>query len=137
MALPASVREIADVIGRENALYLIGQLPYCLPKRDGERRVILYVPKRLKPDHRLVQILGWERAAKLVDGFGGEILQPANCEGVYLKFRNAEIARMRRAGQSVQAIAQTMGVCDRLIIELTREIPQEEIAGANDNRARE
>lgn len=146
MILPQSVQEIAAVIGRDAALYLIGQLPVCYVADKGKgrrgdkpcrKRIIMYVPKRLKPDHRLVQILGWNRAEMLVRGFGGEILCPANCEEVYLRFRNNEIRRLRSEGMGAKALAEIMGVGERLIIELTREIPQEEMKPANDNRARD
>lgn len=53
--LPRSVREIAEVIGREAAMYLIGQLPRCFAGADGKKanKVIMYVPKRL-PDRKSV-----------------------------------------------------------------------------------
>ncbi|HDR9259609.1 TPA: hypothetical protein QDB21_005631 [Burkholderia vietnamiensis] len=81
--LPKSVQEIADVIGREKALHLIRSLPTYVAGKPGKRctRVMLYVPQRLRMDHPLVQILGFEDAAKMVDNFGGECLQPANCSG--------------------------------------------------------
>ena len=67
--LPQSVREIAEAIGREAALLLIGRLPVCY--RDAGKKspkVILYVPKRLPPDHQLVEILGYgSRLFELID----------------------------------------------------------------------
>lgn len=81
--LPKSVQEIADVIGRDKALHLIRSLPTYVAGKPGKRctRVMLYVPQRLRLDHPLVLILGFEDAAKMVDHFGGECLQPANCSG--------------------------------------------------------
>jgi hypothetical protein len=81
--LPKSVQEIADVIGREKALHLIRSLPTYVAGKPGKKctRVMLYVPQRLRMDHPLVLILGFEDAAKMVDVFGGECLQPANCSG--------------------------------------------------------
>ena len=78
--LPSSVQPIAAVIGRRAALYLIGQLPVAVRGKSGKqsRRVQLYVPKTLDEDHRLVQILGPQKAAALVAEFGGEMLYPAN-----------------------------------------------------------
>lgn len=137
MTLPASVEEIAEVIGREDALYLIGQLPTFQAGNAGHRstRVMLYVPKRLKPNHRLVQILGEAQAAKLVEGFGGEILQPANCQEVYRRWRDSEARRMASDGMAPADIAEIMNVTARHIRNLTREIPQEERTTANDNTA--
>ena len=133
--LPNSVREIAEVIGREAAMYLIGQLPTCYAGKVGHRshRVILYVPKTLKPNHRLVEILGWHTALKLVGAFGGEILCPANCREIYAQFRDREIQRMLADGAKPAQVADLMGVSERHARNLTRERPQEEFTAANDN----
>lgn len=139
MRLPASVQEIADVIGRETALYLIGQLPTCYAGTDGKRstRVILYVPRRLRPNHRLVEILGWERASKLVEGFGGEILQPANCQEVYRRFRDVEARRLVGDGMSARHLAEVLAVSERHIRNIAKENPQEALPPANDNAAQD
>ncbi|EGO80860.1 hypothetical protein, partial [Xylella fastidiosa] len=92
--LPASVQELADVIGRKQALTLIGQLPRTYPKGRRSGKVILYVPKALSPHHRLVSILGWEDAQKLVDVFGGEILQPANCNYIARHARDCAVVEL-------------------------------------------
>ena len=48
--LPESVQEIADVIGRDGALRLVCQMPVCYRAQNKRsHKVILYVPKRLKP----------------------------------------------------------------------------------------
>ncbi|GGH64905.1 hypothetical protein GCM10010975_32180 [Comamonas phosphati] len=96
MQLPESAQEIADVIGRERALYLIGQLPRYVGGAPGKQstRVILYVPKSLTDDHDLVRILGRDDAEKLCHHFGGEILNPANCSEIYRRYRDQEMARM-------------------------------------------
>ncbi len=101
-ALPESVAEIAEVIGEEKTLHLIGQLPQA-----GSRnwRVCIYVPKELKPDHRLVQILGPEDAEKLRYAFSGMILQPSNCRFLIRDLRNQRIRDMRDSGYSVADIA--------------------------------
>jgi hypothetical protein len=79
--LPASVQEIADVIGREQALHLVANLPRRSDNRPGKacKRPMLYVPQRITMDHKLVAILGFEDAAKMVNAFGGENLYPATC----------------------------------------------------------
>lgn len=138
MRLPESVQEIADVIGRSRALYLIGRLPKTYPpstrtKHGATERVILYVPKSLRPDHALVSILGWHDAMKLVRVFGGEILQPANCREVYRRFRDQSIRAFLSAGSSPSHIAALMGVSDRHVKNLSREIAQEDRIPANDN----
>jgi len=143
MRLPRSVQEIADVIGRERALYLVGQLPTCevIDSRTGGRggrRAILYVPhaRRLKPDHMLVRVLGWNDAERLCRHFGGEILQPASCAEIYRRFRDAELVRMVREGMSVPQAARVIGISDRQARNIAKEIPQEERRNAaNDNAA--
>lgn len=139
MALPASVQEIADVIGSERALYLVGQLPRCYAGNKGKQssRVIMYVPKTLKPDHQLVVLLGWHDARKLVDAFGGEILQPANCAEIYRQFRDQSILRMAREGMRPGEIAEVVGVSDRHVRNLLRENPQQDLRASNDNTARQ
>ena len=141
MRLPASVQEIADVIGRERALYLIGQLPRCYAGKEGHKssRVILYVPtaKRIPADHYLVRILGWQDAMKMCQAFGGEILQPANCSEIYRRHRDKTIMAMLQAGAKASAVAAVMGVTERqvrMIRAAHMENPQEEVPpAANDN----
>lgn len=120
--LPETVRLIAEVTGREDALYLIGQLPTCYAGKAGHqsRRIILYVPRKLARDHRLVEILGWECANRLVEGFGGEILQPGNCKGVHQRFRDNEVRRLAIEGMKVSDLAAMVGVSERHIRSIVR-----------------
>ncbi|MFV8595069.1 hypothetical protein [Ralstonia pseudosolanacearum] len=98
MQLPESVQNVADVIGRERALYLIGQLPRYVAGAEKKKssRVILYVPKLkgLSDDHELVRILGRDDAEKLCRVFDGENLYPANCSEIYRRYRDKQIVRM-------------------------------------------
>lgn len=101
--LPGVVQDIADVIGRERALYLIGQLPRVVvrdvryPAAEREQ-VVLYVPRVLRPDHRLVAILGWDDAERLARVFGGELLKPGNCAQLYRAHRDQAIMRLLAEG---------------------------------------
>lgn len=140
MNLPRSVQEIADVIGRERALFLVGKLPRCYveDKRSREtckggmsERVILYVPKVLKPDHQLVAILGWHDAQKLVQHFGGELLAPSNCGTILRAWRNAAIVDMVRQGYPNKLVAELHAVTERHVRNvLAAENPQQAV---NDN----
>ena len=126
--LPQSVREIAEVIGREAALLLIGRLPVCY--RDAGKKspkVILYVPKRLPPDHQLVEILGYPTAQKLVDAFGGEILYPANCRAILAHQRNELVARMLDGGARPAIVAELFGMTERNVRNLQRKAKPSEI----------
>lgn len=123
--LPRSVQEIADVIGRDCALFLIGQLPRAYSPCHPSGQVILYVPKVLKVDHPLVGMIGWKTASQLVHAFGGEILQPAHCADLYRDFRDRSIVRLLRDGHRPAILAEWFGVCDRHVRNLEREFPQE------------
>lgn len=134
MRLPATVQELADVIGTQRALFLIGQLPKCVSRKSTH--VILYVPTlaRLTPDHRLVQILGWHDAAKLCQAFGGEILQPANCAQLYRSFRDKSIYRLvTEQGLKLSEVAEMFNMTERHVRNVLREISQQEKPAANDN----
>lgn len=120
--LPGSVREIAEVIGRQATLHLLGQLPTGRAGRPDKEssRVILYVPKKLSPDHRLVRILGAERAMALVRAFGGEVMQPANCRRVYARHRDEAILKMLRDGARLEMVLSIMRVSRRHVTNLVR-----------------
>ncbi|OIN76288.1 hypothetical protein BL248_08400 [Ralstonia solanacearum] len=127
MQLPRTVQEIADVIGSERALYLVGKLPRYEGGVEGKKssRVILYVPTlaRLDDDHELVRILGRDDATKLCKSFGGEVLHPANCREIYRRFRDKSIASMVADmvgsglpnGYAVAHVANLFGVSGRTV----------------------
>ena len=133
MELPRTVQEIADVIGRERALFLIGQLPKLWVPSQQYHKVILYVPKRLKPNENLVQILGWNDASKMVKHFGGEMLHPANCEYIYRRFIHRSIMRMHCEGMSAKDIAELLDVSERTVKRHCADKPHKDKQAANDN----
>lgn len=126
MGMSRSAQEIADVIGREAALLLIGQAPRW-PRKDRTGRrvpgewVTLYVPARLTPDHFLVRTIGWKAAQALCDQFGGEILQPGCCRGIYYAYRNESIKRLLATGLSSKTLAEWFEVSERHVRNLARE----------------
>lgn len=123
-ALPGVAQEIADVIGVERALYLIGQLPRCIAGVKGHRsaRVMLYVPQTLRPNHRLVGILGYADAQRLVDAFGGESLQPPTCAELARRWAHKAIIDLHREGVRPVEIAFLMGRTQRSVAQvLARE----------------
>lgn len=138
MRLPESVEEIAAVIGRQRALYLIGKLPRYYDAVNQNDRVMLYVPKQLTVTHSLVQILGWQDAQRMVDAFGGEILKPANCSHIYRAFRDRHIIRLVGEGLPAQVVAEWFDVCARHVRNIARDVmpkekPQVAQKAANDN----
>jgi hypothetical protein len=118
--LHPSAQEIADVIGRERTLFLIGSLP-----RSGSRpwRRVLYIPKKMRADHPLVRLMGWHDAEKLRRWFGGEILQPSNCGHVARAWRDRVIHALARAGLSSAEIAER--------VEAAQDVVRKVLAAGN------
>jgi hypothetical protein len=135
MELPESVLEVVDVIGMDQALFLVGRLPRIFRPGHGDR-VNLYVPKRLKLDHDLVKWLGYVDALKLVKEFGGIILQLSQCACVYREFRDENIVRLVNERTPIAMVASWFDVSERHVKNLMRtEKPHEdERRAANDNR---
>jgi hypothetical protein len=113
--LPGSIQEIADVIGRDEALAFIDQLPV-----SGGRtwRKCVYIPKTMPLEHQLVGMLGWRNAQKMSRAFSGMILQPSNCRFLHRNHRNRQILRMKGEGMPVADIADLV----ELSIYRVREI---------------
>lgn len=118
MKLPESVQDIADVIGEDAALKLVESLPQC-GKRPWRR--MLYVPKRLQPDHKLVAALGWNDAVKMVRYFGGEILQVAACQAIKREQQYARIHDMTAQGVNKKEVARREGITLRMVNWVLKE----------------
>lgn len=105
--LPKGAQEIADVIGRDATMRLIGALRPC-----GARpwRRFLYVPAELTPDHQLVRILGWPTAEKLVYAFRGIILEPPACTHLSVQLRNRVMAQRFCEGATPRLLAAEFGL---------------------------
>lgn len=113
--LPESVQEIAEVIGRDKALWLIGQLP-----RSGKRswRVCFYVPKTLSPNHKLVAMLGWHDAKRMVNAFSGMILQPSNCSFLVTDARHRRVRELNAEGHTAREIAEQLEISECRVREV-------------------
>lgn len=120
--LPQSVRPLARLLGVRKALHLIAELPRIkagVAGREG-RRVLLYVPKVMPEDHRLVQILGMADARRLANAFGGELLAPANCHDYERLLRNRQIVRLAAGGVSGAELAVRFGLTQRSVRNIIR-----------------
>lgn len=138
MDLPRSVQEIADVIGRERALYLIGQLRVYKVKDNRwnnvtRNKLILYVPKTLDVTHELVRIIGWNDASKLVKHFGGELLYPGTCSELHKRFISQTIKRLVAEGMSYKAIAYNLDISERTVYRHATDNTPKDISATNDN----
>lgn len=123
--LPRGVQEVADAIGREKALELIGKIkPSYHPSHPNERRLYLYVPTlaNLKPDHALVRMIGYPSAEKLSLRFGSELLKLATCENVVRAHRNKEIAEMLKGGSSEEMVAEWFKMTIKSIRSIDRRM---------------
>ncbi len=119
--LPENVQAIADVIGRERALYLAGQcIRWDRTGRHG-RRGWLYIPKSLDQSHPLARLAGLEDAHKLVRAFGGEILMISPCAAVIRRWRKAEGRRMASVGLTHTEISASLGITRRHLCNLLRD----------------
>jgi len=127
--LPKATQEIAEVIGRERALYLVGALPRAYLGPANGSRVNLYVPATLKPSHPLVALLGWCDAMKLVAHFGGEILYPSKCDEIIRMHRDVSIRRLHAEGMSSSELAEWFSLDARHVRRIVKDIQHE----ANDN----
>lgn len=119
--LNGDLRSIAEVIGRQNALYLVSQCPrYKTEKRAGQGQLFLYVPtlKRLEMNHFLVKTLGYLDAEKLSKEFGGELLVLAQCKQIILKARDDGIREMIRRGFNVTELANIFNVTERIVSKI-------------------
>lgn len=124
--LPQSVQQIADVIGRDEALDLVARLPRHFQKHHPTGRVLLYVPKALPDGHRLVDLLGRELAEQLVAAFGGEILYPAACVAMSRARRKVVIREQVAQGVAREDIAKSHGITERQLRNILQEIRTEE-----------
>lgn len=121
--LPESVAEIAEVIGREQAMHLIGSLS---PSGSRAWRVCVYIPKRLPTvDHQLVRILGYHDAQKMVSAFSGMILQPSNCRFLARAARDRRIREMNDEGFLISEIADSVELSTYRVREILAGGPPE------------
>jgi hypothetical protein len=126
--LPDSATLIANVIGRDKALYLIGKLSK-LSKRP--REVSLYIPKRLKAHHKLVEIIGYEDSQKLIKAYGGEILCIASCLSLVRHYRNEYLKHLKlispeKASQiDIESLSKVFGVSKKQARNLMEKPPEE------------
>ena len=119
-SLPASVQEIADVIGVELAMRLVGGLPRSARKCHPGGRPYLYVPKVCRPDHPITIIIGMDAAEKLSRALGGEGFLLATCADMVRRHRNAAIAAAVADGATTSEVCATFGLRPRQAQYITR-----------------
>ncbi|MBF0454081.1 MAG: hypothetical protein HQL72_04590 [Magnetococcales bacterium] len=106
--LPASLVEIKEVVGLEGAIKL---LDLC----GGTR---LFIPRNLKAQHRLANLLGLEAAQKMSAYFGGETLTIVRASRAKKKVRNRTIILRYGEGERVPELARAFKLTERQIYSI-------------------
>lgn len=115
--LPESVQQIADVIGRDDALALVRSVPRWSDASHSAGRPMLYIPKAFRLDSPIVGIIGAAGFKKLISAFGGETLKPALCPTFE---RNEQIAREVTAPAHMREAAKRYGLSVRRVRSIVR-----------------
>lgn len=103
--LPESLTEVAEVIGLSGTIELI--------KAYGGTRV--FIPKNMKTQHKLANLLGLEQARRLSHYFGGESLSIARAASGIRMERNKTIVHRYDAGEGVGSLAMAFQLTERQI----------------------
>lgn len=107
-ALPASVRELARVLGDGDALRLLGQY-------GGARLPGL---SRMKPDHAFRVFMGEEGFQKLVAYYGNETPDLPKCDGYLRELRHELVRQCRAQGLTIDETAEETGYTRRHVINI-------------------
>ncbi len=125
-ALPSTVAEIADVIGRDAAI----QLAHA---RAATRN--LYVPHNMPDGHWLPRMIGMDAASRLQRVYSGELIPIATCRDMDRHERNRSIAEDHSAGFSIRHLATRYGLTTRRIgMILARRVPTKRKSEADSHR---
>jgi hypothetical protein len=103
--LPASMVEIKEVVGLQGAIKLLSSY-------GGTR---LFIPRRLKAQHKLANLLGLEAARKMSAYFGGETLTIVRGSQAKKAIRNREIIHRYDQGEKVPMLALAFELTERQI----------------------
>ncbi|MBF0261071.1 MAG: hypothetical protein HQL97_04405 [Magnetococcales bacterium] len=94
--LPETLREIRDVIGWTATMQLV--------REHGGLRVM--VPKTMRADHPLANLLGSEAAGRFSKVYGGETVKIPRAISALRCHRDREILRRYDAGEKLAALAR-------------------------------
>lgn len=106
--LPPKLLEIAEYCGDKTAMALL--------QNYGGGHVC--VPQQVDALHRLSQVLGVVAATQFCQAFGGETIQIPKAAAAFRVMRNAEIRRLRRAGEPLFNVARQFGLTERRILTI-------------------
>lgn len=103
--LPQSLTEVLEVIGLPSTIKLV--------KEYGGTRI--FVPSRLKAQHKLANLLGFEHAQRLSQYFAGESLSIARAANAIRAKRNKDIARRYDEGETTPSLAREYQLTERQV----------------------
>ncbi len=105
--LPETVAEIAEVIGRGNAVRLV-EGTRATGKRKWRRQ--LYVPGEMHEEHRIAKMIGLETAKQLSHSHTNCIIELPSCFALRKAYMADHALRLADAGAVLSEIAREMGV---------------------------
>ncbi|TLP67104.1 hypothetical protein FEE96_07085 [Parasedimentitalea maritima] len=105
--LPDTVAEIAEVIGRGNAVRLV-EGTRATGKRKWRRQ--LYVPGDMHDEHRIAKMIGLEAAAQLSHSHANCIIELPSCFALRKAYMADHALRLADSGAVLSEIAREMGV---------------------------
>ena len=105
---PFKIQELCDLIGLDSVVSLYVYFSQNRTKRkDVMRRV--YVPKKVRAEHRLAQLIGLENLAKLSFEWGGLWIDLPHCKHLFKRVRDEQIrscfdAALKKTGTKTDAL---------------------------------
>lgn len=104
-----NARKFRELVGKDAAKRLM--------QSRGGRTMYVPTPVRLRFDHELVQLLGWDSAVKFCDEYGGEPqLYIPTGKTRRPKLKRKKIQQLRSTGESLTAVAKAAG-CTRTAVK--------------------
>ena len=94
--LPVEVALIADIIGRERALYLAGKT----------ESTYLTIPQCPSSNHKLVQLLSLEEAKKLSREYTGWVFKMPSCRAIEMRWQQKAMNYLFSQGLTMPDIAE-------------------------------
>ena len=114
------LNRIADVAG-ERAAIILGN------ERAGQQ---IYVPKRMKEDHWLAELIGFDAATAMSKKFANQKIDIPPALGGDKKRRAATIAQMIDKGYSINTIVRLTGVSRSTVKEHLKRRPRDDRQGS-------
>lgn len=89
---PSTIQEIINLIGLSSVVTLYR---YFWENSNKQKRVIhrIYIPKKVKMDHLLAQLIGMENLAILSCNWGGMWIELPRCKSLFKRVRDEQIRK--------------------------------------------